>query len=155
MKTKRVKRGGNKAMCIGKDDVRGIMSEALEPIHSLLDKMQKKLEGIVTLTVKHTELEGQILNLSEKSKDREKFEDELFNRVREIEGMTEPRSSCAAIFNNLDKGQSASLKAFETLDKQIKDRTWAIVVILFGAFLSVMGSLTVGLVVYFIKSGGV
>ena len=153
MESKRVKRGGSKAMCIGKDEVRGIMSDVLEPIHSLLDDMKKKMEGIVKLNIKHTELEGQILNLTEKSKDREKFEDELFNRVREIEGDTEPRSSCSAIFNNLDKGQTASLKAFETLDKQIKDRTWAIVVILFGAFLSVMGSLTVGLMVYFIKSG--
>lgn len=154
MKPKRVKKGGKKNMCIGKDEVRGIMSDALEPIYSLLDDMKKKLEGIVKLSIKQTELEGQILNLAEKSKDREKFEDELFNRVRAIETMTEPRSSCSAIFTNLDKGQAASLKAFETLDKQIKDRTWAIVVILFGAFLSAMGSLTVGLVVYFIKTGG-
>ncbi len=141
-------------MCICKDDVKGIVGDALKPILKLLDETNKKLEGIVKLTVKQTELEGQILNLAEKSKDREKFEDELFHRVREIEGMTEPRSSCSVLFTNLDKGQAASLEAFKSLDKQIKDRTWAIVVILFGAFLSVMGSLTVGLMVYFIKAGG-
>ena len=154
METKRVKRGGEKKMCIGKDEVRGIVLTALEPNQKLLDDMKKSLQGIVKLTVKQTELEGQILNLTEKSKDREKFEDELFGRVRAIETMTEPRSSCTAIFTNLEKGQAASLKAFETLDKQIKDRTWALVVILFGAFLSIMGSLTVGLVVYFVKTGG-
>lgn len=154
METKRVKRGGKNKMCIGKDEVRGVVLTALEPIHGLLDDMKKKLEGLVKLAIRLTELEGQILNLTEKSKDREKFEDELFDRVRAIETMTEPRSSCSAIFTNLEKGQAATLKSFEALDKQIKDRTWAIVVILLGAFLSVMGSITVGLVVYFVKTGG-
>lgn len=154
MESKRVKKGGKKVMCLGREDVTGIMSDALKPIYSLLDDMKKKVEGLVTLAIKQTELEGQIVNLQEQGKTREKLEDELFNRLRVMEGMTEPRSSCAAIFNNLDKTQDTTVRALAAIDKQIKDRTWAILILLIGAFLSVMGGIFAGLVIYFIRSGG-
>lgn len=142
-------------MCLGREDVTGIVETAMKPILSVLGEVQSKLEGVVKLALQQKEIEGQIVGLQAHGKTREKFEDEIFDRVRAIEGMTEPRSSCAAIFNNLDKGQIAALKAFETLDNQIKSRTWAIVIVLLGAFLSVMGSVTVGLLIYFFRSGGV
>lgn len=141
-------------MCLGRDDVTTIVETAMKPVLSVLGEVQSKLEGVVKLALQQKEIEGQIVGLQAHGKTREKFEDEIFDRVRAIEGMTEPRSSCSAIFNNLDKGQSATLKSFEALDKQIKDRTWAVVIILLGAFLSVMGSVTVGLVVWFVRTGG-
>ena len=121
--------------------------------HRVANQMSKLIAGRITHPITLTPGGMTKMPTEQELKDREKFEDELFNRVREIEGMTEPRSSCSVLFTNLDKGQAASLEAFKSLDKQIKDRTWAIVVILFGAFLSVMGSLTVGLIVYFVKAG--
>jgi hypothetical protein len=137
-------------MCLNRDDVTAIVGDALAPILSLLDDMKKKVEGLVQLALKQTELEGQILNLKENTRNREKFEQELFDRVRAIEAMTEPRSSCAAIFNGFDKSNSAAEKAILALDKQIKDRTWAILLILIGAFVSAGGSITVAAVIYFI-----
>lgn len=150
MKEKRVRKGGDKLMCLDSNAVRGIVGDALGPIESILGDMKKKLEGLVQLALKQTELEGQILNLQENTRNREKFEQELFDRVRAIESMTEPRSSCAAIFNGFDKSSSAAEKAILALDKQIKDRTWAILILFIGAFLSAGASITVAAVIYFI-----
>ena len=140
-------------MCLCREDVTGIVGDAVKPLYKILDGLTSSIDDLKELAIKQTKTEGQILNLQEKSKDREKFEDELFDRVRSIETMTEPRSSCSAIFTNLEKGADSTVRLLAALDKQMKDRTWAILILFAGAFLSVMGSLTVGLAIYFAKSG--
>lgn len=115
-------------MCIKPEEIEAL----LHPLKKDIAEIRKSVAEIVTLQIKHVELEGQVIHLQKSDEVRAKSEDEMFIRLRKIETETKPRESCNKVFTNLDTMLLENKEAIKAIANTINNRTWAIVILLLG-----------------------
>ena len=136
-------------MCITPDEIEAL----LHPLKKDITEIKESVAEIVTLQIKHVELEGQIVHLQKADESRIKSEDEMFVRLRKIETETKPRESCNKVFANLDTMLHENKEAIKAIANTINNRTWAIVILLLGMAGSFWITVIGGFIAYSLRKG--